>query len=189
MLKLPLTIKLACWLLIAVLGTIILVYSKDFLLPIVVAALLSLLLYPVYRLLCNWKVPGVISVIITMLLVLCVMFISVLFISGQLKSVLTDFSGLSAKINQKLSYVQTYMAAHWQIEDATFNSWIEDAKVKLMSYSGDMLSGTISTTTNIFSTLVLIGVYVFCFLLYNKDFKDFAFALMALEKQEQATHI
>jgi predicted PurR-regulated permease PerM len=188
-LKLPLTIKLACWLLIAVLGTIILVYSKDFLLPIIVAALLSLLLYPVYRLLCNWKVPGVLSVIITMLLVLCVMFISVLFISGQLKSVLTDFSGLSAKINQKLSYLQTYMSSHWQIEDTTFNSWIENAKTKLMSYSGDMLSGTISTTTNIFSTLVLIGVYVFCFLLYNKDFKDFAFALMALEKQEQATHI
>ena len=187
--KLPFTIKLAGWLLIAVLGTLILIYTKDFLLPIVIAALLALLLYPVYKLLVKWKVPGVLSVIITMLLVLILMVASVIFISAELKSVLSDLNGVSAKMSEKLGRLQTYMAEHWQVEDATFTSWIANAKMKLMSYSGDLLSGTINTTTTIFSTMVLIAVYVFCFLLYNRDFKDFAFALMETEKRNEATDI
>ncbi len=187
--KLPLTIKLACWLLIAVLGAIILIYAKDFLLPIIIAALLSLLLYPVYKRLVKWKVPGVLSVIITMLIVLSIITIAILFISKEITSVLVDLGGLSNKMSEKLSHLQTYMYTHWQIEDATFTGWMINAKVKLMAYSGDLLSGTIATTTNIFSTLLLIGVYVFCFLLYNSDFKDFAFALMELEKRDEATGI
>ncbi len=189
MLKLPFTIKLAGWLIIAVLGTLILIYTKEFLLPIVIAALLSLLLYPVYKLLIKWKVPGVLSVIITMLVVLILMVVSVIFISAELKSVLADLGGLSGKMSEKLSRLQTYMSEHWQVEDATFTSWIANAKTKLMGYSGDLLSGTISTTTNIFSTMVLIAVYVFCFLLYNRDFKDFAFALMETERRSEATDL
>jgi len=188
-LKLPLSIKITCWLLTAVLSTVILIYAKDFLLPMLIAALLSLLLYPVYRRLVKWKVPEVLSVVITMLIVLSIIFFSFLFVSKQITSVLTDLGGLSGRINEKLNRLQVYMADHWQIGDATFTSWISNAKVKLMSYSGDLLSGTIATTTNIFSTMVLIGVYVFCFLLYNNDFKDFAFALMEAEKQDEASHM
>ena len=187
--KLPFTIKLAGWIVIAVLGTLILIYTKEFLLPIVIAALLALLLYPVYKLLVRWKVPGVLSVIITMLLVLILMVVSVIFISAELKSVLSDLNGVSAKMSEKLGRLQAYMAEHWQVEDATFTSWIANAKAKLMSYSGDLLSGTINTTTTIFSTMVLIAVYVFCFLLYNRDFKDFAFALMETERRSEATDL
>lgn len=175
--------------LIAILGTIILVYAKDFLLPGIIAALLSLLLYPLYKRLLLWKVPEILSVIITMLVVLIIIVLGLFFISKQLTSVLTDFSGLSGKLNEKISQLQAYMNESWHIENDTFLSWINNAKIKLISYSGDMLSGTISTTTNVFSTLVLVAVYVFCFLLYNNDFKDFAFSLMAVEKQDKATHL
>lgn len=189
MLKYPLTIRLTCWLLIAVLGTMVLIYTKDFLLPIVIAALLSLLLYPVYRLLLKWKVPQILSVIITMLIVLVIIVASIFFISGQLKSVLIDLTGLSGKMNDKLTRLQTYLSTEWHIEGTTFTAWITNIKTKLMSYSGDMLSGTITATTNIFSTLILIAVYVFCFLLYNRDFKDFAFSLMTTEKRTEARDI
>ncbi|MGP8215869.1 MAG: AI-2E family transporter [Bacteroidia bacterium] len=187
--KLPLSIKLTCWLLSAVLGAIILIYTKEFLLPVVIAALFALLLYPVYKRLIQWKVPEVLSVIITMLLVLIVILVSVFFISRQLTSVLTDISGLSGKISEKLNLLQAYITSNWHIEDSTFTSWMNNAKTKLISSSGDLLSGTISTTTGIFSTIALVIVYVFCFLLYNRDFRDFAFALMATEKQHQASHI
>lgn len=187
--KLPFTIRLASWMLIAVLGTIILVYAKEFLMPVVVAGLLSLLLYPLYKRLLLWKVPDILSVVITMLLVVSFLVIALFFISKQLTSLLTDFTGLSGKLNEKITRLQVYMNENWHVENDTFASWINNAKVKLVSSSGDLLSGTISTTTNIFSTLALIAIYVFCFLLYNKDFKDFAFSLMADEKQDMATHL
>lgn len=187
--KLPLTVKITCWLIIAVLGTLILIYAKDFLLPIVIAGLLSLLLYPVYKKLLHWKIPNAISVVISMLLVVVILVSVILLASKEISSVVADISGLGGRINDKFTQFQHYLSAHLQIESTTINDWITGAKDKLLSYTGDLVSGTITGTTNLMSFLVLIIVYVFCFLLYNRAFKDFAFTLMSHERQDQATSI
>lgn len=184
--KLPLSVKLACWLIIAVLGTIILIYSKNFLLPIAIAGLLSLLLFPVYKKLLHWKIPNVLAVILTMLLVVVVLFFVIFFVSKQVSGMVTDISGLSGKITDRFNQLQHYITAHLQIESSTLNDWIINTRNKLLSYIGEMVSGTIAGTTNVMSMLVLIIVYIFCFLLYNKAFKNFAFSLLATERQNKA---
>jgi predicted PurR-regulated permease PerM len=188
-LKLPFVNRFTNYLLIAVLGTIILVYAKELLLPIILALLLSLLLYPIYNRFLKWKIPGVLSVTITMLLVLFVILSAVYFISLQLQSVLSDMSGFSNKMTERLNDIQAFMTLHLHIGDSTFIMWIANAKTKLMSYSGDLLSNTINTTTGIFGTLLIVLIYIFCFLLYNKEFKDFIFAVIATEKRGEAAEL
>jgi predicted PurR-regulated permease PerM len=185
--KLPFTLKLAAWLIIAVLGTIILVYTKDFLLPIIIAGLLSLLLYPFYKKLLHWKIPNALSVVITMLLVVIILVSVLLLVSRQVTSMISDLSGLRGNINEKFNMFQNYLAVHMQIEGSTISDWITGAKNKLLGYTGDFVSGTITGTTNIMSFLVLIIVYIFCFLLHNRAFKNFAFSLLERERQNQAT--
>jgi predicted PurR-regulated permease PerM len=182
----PFTMKLASWLIIAVLGTIILIYTKDFLLPIVIAGLISMLLYPVYKKLKHWKLPNALSVIITMMIVFVVLITLISLVSRELTSMMADAGGLSGKINSKFNALQIYVAGHFETE-GTINNFIANAKNKLLDYTGVLVSGTISGTTNIMSTLVLIIVYIFCFLFYNRAFKTFAFALLADESQSQAS--
>jgi predicted PurR-regulated permease PerM len=187
--KLPLTIRIPCYLLSIVLGIILLVYAKDFLLPIILAALLSLLLYPLFNRLTKWKLPTVLSVIVTMLIVLVVIITTALIISKEISMVVTDIGNSSGKINEKIASLQNYISARFKVDSATALNWLSNSKEKLLSVSGEIASGALSITTNFMGNLVIVMVYVFCFLLYNRSFRDFAYSLMASERQDEASSL
>jgi predicted PurR-regulated permease PerM len=186
-LKFPFIAKLTCWLIVSVLGTLILIYTKDFLLPIVISGLLALLLYPVYKKLLHWKVPNALSVIISLLLVVIVLLSVILLASKEIGGMISNVGGLAGKINLKFSEFQDYLSAHF--ESNTLTNMISNTKDKLLAYTSELVSSTITGTTNFVSLIVLIIVYVFCFLIYNHAFKDFAFTLMSSERQDQALSI
>jgi predicted PurR-regulated permease PerM len=186
-LKLPFIARLTCWLIVSVLGTLILIYTKDFLLPIVISSLLALLLYPVYKKLLHWKVPNALSVIISLLLVIIVLFTVILLASKEIGAMISNVGGLAGKINLKFSEFQDYLSSHF--ESSTLTNIISNAKDKLLVYTSELVSSTITGTTNFMTLIVLIIVYVFCFLIYNHAFKDFAFTLMSSERQDQALSI
>jgi predicted PurR-regulated permease PerM len=187
--KLPLTVKIPCWLLSIVLGVLILVYSKDFLLPIVLAALLSLLLYPVFKRLTKWKLPTLLAVFITMLVVVIVIAGTALIISKEISLVVTDIYTSGNKINEKIASLHSYIATHFNVDDATITNFLSNSKDKLLAIIGTVASGAFSSTTGFMGMLVIIIVYVFCFLLYNRSFHDFAYALMGNERHDEATTI
>ncbi len=185
--KFPLTIKLASWLIIGILGIVILIYAKDFLLPLVVAALLALLLYPVYNKLTKWKVPDLLAGIITVLLVIIIIVGVILLVSKQISGMVSDSGNLVGKMNDKLNQFQNYIKLHAGSD--IFTNWLGTLKNKLLEYSGGMVGVTITGTTGLLSGLVLVIVYVFCFLHYQLIFKKFAFTLMSHERQDQAMSI
>src|SRR6185312_4661680 len=187
--KLPLTVKIPCYLLSIVLGVIILIYSKDFLLPILLAGLLSILLYPLFKRLTMWKLPTILAVFVTMLVVVIVIVGAAMIISKQISLVITDIYGSGGKINEKIAALHNYIAVHFNVDDTTISSWLSNEKDKLLSNVGNIASGAFNTTTNFMGTLVIIIVYVFCFLLYNTAFHDFAYALMDNERHDEATTI
>jgi predicted PurR-regulated permease PerM len=187
--KLPLTIKVPCWLLSIFLGVLILIYSKAFLLPIVLASLLSLLLYPLFKKLTTWKFPTLLAVFITMLVVVVVVVGTAIIISKEISMVIADVSGSGNKINEKIASLHNYVSTHFGVNDATITTWLSGLKDKLLNSIGDIASGAFSSTTNIMGNIVIIIVYVFCFLLYNRAFHDFAYALMGNERHDEATTI
>lgn len=187
--KLPLTVKIPCYLLSLVLGVIILIYSKDFLLPIVLAALLSLLLYPVYKKLTEWKLPSMLAVILTMLVVIVVIVGLSMLISNQVGLLVSDIQNSGARINDKINDFQIYITTRFHVDNVTVIGWFANLKEKLFDISGDIASGALSGTTNFLSTLFLVIIYVFCFLLYNRSFHDFAFALLRSGKQDAASSL
>jgi predicted PurR-regulated permease PerM len=187
--KLPLTIKIPCYLLSIILCVLILIYAKDFLLPIVLAALLSMLLYPLFKKLTQWKFPNVLAVFVTMLIVVVVIIGTALIISKEISMVVSDVYTSGGKINEKIASLHNYIANHFNVDDTTISAWLNNAKDKLLNSVGDIASGAFNSTTSFMGTLVVIIVYVFCFLLYNESFHDFAYALMNNERHDEATTI
>ncbi len=187
--KLPLPIKIACLLVGLVFGTIILIYAKELLLPAIIAALLSLLLFPVYKRLIKWKVPNVLSVVITMLVVVVLIVVIAVIVSSQLKMLIADISSRSGTIDAKFATLQNYLSSHLNMDSATVGTYLAEGKEKLIGIGGNLASGAISTTTSFMGNLLLIIIYIFCFLLYNNSFRTFAFALLRTEKHEEATSL
>ena len=131
--KLPLTIKITCLLLCTVLVLLYWFMPRNFLMPIIIGALLSFLLYPVYKRLVNWKVPAVLSVIITMLLVVILISAVTALVSSQVSTVVNDVAASSGNINAKLAAMQNYLSDNMKMDDATLANYIAIAKDKLMT--------------------------------------------------------
>lgn len=189
MTKLPLTVKITCWLICAVFGAIILVYAKNVLLPIVIAALFSFLLYPVHKKLTTWKVPRVLSVLISMLIIVAVITLVVILVSSQIKNLVADVGGKSHTINEKFAALQNSISNHFQLDPSTVSGYIAEGRAKLMVLGENIASGAVTATTSFLGTLALIVIFIFCFLLYHHSFRDFAFALLRREKHEQANSL
>jgi predicted PurR-regulated permease PerM len=182
-------IKLAAALVILVFGTVILIYAKDFLLPLFISILIALFLYPACKKLEKRKVPSILAISTLLLLVFVVFMLSLLLISSQISSIIHDMSNLNQLLETKLNALHSYITTSFNISNQTLNSWILKAKSSLMENSGQLLSGTFSTTTEIITYFGLVPVYVFCFLLYRKSFKEFTFSLFASSKHEKMTEL
>lgn len=152
-----------------------------------VAALLALLLYPVYDRLTRWKIPQLLAVIITVLLVIIILLGVIAIVSEQISGLVGDSGNLATKVSDKLNSFQSYLTANMGSD--IFSNSLGALKGKLLEYSGGMVGGTITGATGFLSGLVLVIVYVFCFLYYNRIFKNFAFTLMSHERQDRATSI
>ena len=187
--KYPLTIKITCWLICAVLGAIIVVYGKNVLLPIVIAALLSFLLYPLHKKLTDWKVPRVLSVIISLLLIAAVITLISMLVSTQIKSLVSDIEGKGSKINEKFLAMQNSVSSHLDLDSTTVNSYIAEGKTKLMLLGEVAATGAVAATTSFLGTFALIIIFIFCFLLYHNSFRDFAFSLLRTETYEKANSL
>jgi len=187
--RVPFYLKLAAILTSIVLSTVILIYAKEFLLPIVISALLAFMLYPIVRKLKSFKIPAILAIIMALLMILLVFLIVVVFITSQVSGLVSELSDINQKLALKIEDLHVYLVNTFQISNSTFDSWLASAKGKLLEQSGSVLSGTFSATTNLMGYLALIPVYVFCFLLYFKSFKDFAFTLIKGERHREISGI
>jgi predicted PurR-regulated permease PerM len=176
--KAPFYLKFACILICIVLIPIILIFGKEFLLPIAIACLITFMLYPLCKRLENWKVPRIIAVILSILAVTMVLVTGIYLISSQLASLVSELTEMKPQMITKLNILHHTLKSNLHITNATLNMWIDNAKNNLLDYSGTMLSGTLATTKSILACVLLVPVYIFCFLLYKKSFKDFAYSLV-----------
>jgi predicted PurR-regulated permease PerM len=186
-LRYPFIFKVTAVLLSLVLSTLILIYAKDFLLPMVISILLAFMLYPLCKKMERKKIPQLAAITLSLLLVFFVFILLLLLISSQISSMVSEMSNLNKVIAKKFDALHDYFLTHLQVSNSTLNLWIAKGKSSLLEYSGDLLSGTFSTTTEIMTYFGLVPVYIFCFLLYRKSFKDFAFSLIGKERQEEMT--
>ncbi|HOZ90092.1 MAG TPA: AI-2E family transporter [Bacteroidia bacterium] len=185
----PFYFKLASVLVCLVFGTIILIYAKDFLLPLLISILISFLLYPLCKKMEKKKIPPILAISFSLLLVLFIFMFSLFLISSQLSSMLSDMKNLNQIMAAKLNGLHDYITSNYNISNQTLNSWIVNAKSSLLGHSGEFLSGTFSTTTEILTYFGLVPVYVFCFLLYRKSFRDFAFSMLHTQKHAKLNEL
>ena len=158
------------------------------LLPILFAALLSMLLLPLVVRFESWKWPRVWAIIVALLVVVAA--ISGLFylFGSQIADLRDELPKLQEKGILYFDQVQQWASAKFGYEPMSKDELIDSSVKSFKKSAGGYLGSTLSTTAGILSVTTLIPIYIFCFLYYRDHMRQFLFRFVAPDKRTSVLH-
>lgn len=158
------------------------------LLPLLFAALLSVLLLPLVRRLEAWRWPRILAIILALLLVIGAL-VGLFYLFG---SQLADLKGELPKLREKsiVFFDQFQQWAHVKFGyDPVSKEELLDSSVKsLKKDAGGYLGSTLSTTAGVLSVTTLVPIYIFCFLYYRDHMRQFLFRFVDPDRRTTVLH-
>lgn len=159
-------------LIILVLITTGAVLLKDMAVPIVFAALFSVIMLPLVKRL-QKRVGRIFSIIVVLIASLLLIALVMWFVISQLASLVASLPDLEEKLSNFILSLSTSINTYLQISSAEQTQLLKDGVQHFSSYVADLL---VSTSYFVYF-FVQVPVYIFLFLLYRERFKDFLRAL------------
>lgn len=149
------------------------VLAADIIIPLLVAAFLSIVLLPIVK----WfekKLPLTLSVIIVLILSLIIFIGTMWIIGNQLTHLISDLPNLENKYRTLVDGVSASLQSSLGIdEDEQIRMVKESLKGATVHVTNLLLS-----TTNMLSFIIQIPIYIFLFLIYRHRFKKFFLSLL-----------
>jgi len=144
------------------------VVLKDIAVPIVFAALFSVIMLPLVKRL-QKKVGRISAILIVISASLLFIALLMWFVISQLASLVASLPDLEAKFATLILSLSTSINTYLQISTSEQTQLLKDAIQHFSSYGADLL---VSTSYLVYF-FVQVPVYIFLFLLYRERFKDF----------------
>lgn len=152
---------------------VVMSYGKFILMPLAFAAFISMLLNPVVNWLEKKKLGRAISIILTLLLVLILFAGIISLISAQF----VQFSERIPEVTERLKTVTAngiqFMEDSMGITEEQRTNYLEQGLSNLIDSSGQYFSSILSATTNAFTLMSLIPIFVFFMLYYKEMYQTF----------------
>lgn len=173
----PLWFKTTTILLGLVLAFVVLSYGKFILMPLAFSALIAMLLEPLSKWLQEWKIHRAGAIIISMVL----LFLLLSGILSLLSLQLLQFADSLPKANEK---IQTLGNDIIQFFEATFNiapnrqvEFIRQGLETVLNESGKYVTTALGATTNVFTTMALLPIFVFFMMYYKNMYRRFLYMM------------
>ncbi|MEJ8802057.1 AI-2E family transporter [Pontibacter sp. H249] len=182
-LKLPKYLKFILVLLGAVLLIGLLQSFKSVLVPLAFALLFALLLLPLTKDLERFRIPRPLAILTCIVLVVIILGGVIWFLSIQLVSLTSELDTIGNNIGDLLDKVQLFLYDKFGIEPSDRNDLVRNTIGGLQDITTTFLGSTISMTTGAISMLVLVPIFVFCFLYYRDHLEQFLFKFVAKDRR------
>ncbi len=188
--RLPFSVKTAFYVIaFLVLFVFSIIEAKGLLIPFTYSVLISFILYPMCRFFEKKGVPRMLSILICFLIVVAGLFGLFYFFSTQVVSIVSEFEDFRGKLlNLVHQGIEQYnkIVPNSKLDD---ESLLSQSKKWLSSSGGSFLSGTLNQTSNFFSGLIILPIYVFLLLLYRTGIKKVMLRFVAQEYQLSFSHL
>lgn len=180
----------ATWLLLFVtLFVVILVYAKDFFVPIAFGLLLSSLLFPLCKWLCRLGVPKGLSIFISILMMM-VFFggISIFFVNefGKLSQ---EFPALKEKAIENINDVSHFVEDNFGVSIEMQKNWAKEQINNLFASGNQFINTLFNATTGTLFNILIMPVFVFYILFYQHRFREFILRLAGEKRKKTTTKI
>jgi predicted PurR-regulated permease PerM len=160
----------------------------DILLPLLFAALLSVLLLPLVRKLESWKWPRILAIIVALLLVIAALTGLFYLFGTQIMGLRNELPLLQKKSVLYFDQIQQWASHKFGYQPISKDEFIDKSVESFKDSAGTYLGTTLSTTAGILSVTTLIPIYIFCFLYYRDHMRQFLFRFVAPDKRTGVLH-
>lgn len=149
--------------------------SRDIVTPILMAFFLSILLQPIYRRLCRWRVPEVLAILLSIVSAALVLTGIGWFFSQQMINLLSDFPTIQQNLNGHLHNVSAWINDKTDFSSKQQLDWLRAQSELLVGNAGTYLSGAAVTLTGVFVFVGLLPIYTFLIMYYKNLLLKFVF--------------
>ncbi len=185
----PSYIKYCIFILSSILTIYAIIQAKNFLYPIAFGILLAYLLYPLVNILEKHKIPRIIAILISILLL--IVFISGIFffIYTQIENMVGNFPELKRKALENIEIILSFFESLLGTTDIQLEVLIKQRVVNLFESGSDFFNKAFSYTTGTIVKIGLMPVYIFLFLYYRTKFAYFILKIVPERKKIQTINI
>lgn len=173
----PTYARLTC----VLISLVIIIYGLDVLqetlVPLIFAVLFAAILFPLCRRLERWGMPRIGAITICILLAIGVLYGLIYLISIQIGNFTEEAPRLVKRGNQILDQLQRYADNH-NIDRKRVVTEARKYINNALQSAGAILTSTLLATTNTLSTIALLPLFIFFFLLYRDFFKSFMYKIV-----------
>ncbi|MBD3616967.1 MAG: AI-2E family transporter [Gracilimonas sp.] len=152
---------------------VVMSYGKFILMPLAFSAFFAMLLSPLVKIFENWKLGRAFSIILTLLIILIVFAGILSLISAQF----IQFSERIPEVTEKLKAVSTnaiiFLEESVGISQEEQSEYLRQGVNNLIDQSGNYVSSIVSATTNAFTVMTLMPIFIFFMLYYQELFRTF----------------
>lgn len=155
----------------------LLVFAKSLLMPIVIAAYLSMLLVPVVKFMERIKIPRILAIFAAILISISLLTALLWFFIYQITNFSTDLNDLQQRFSE-LGMQFTSFISGLGLDTAWIElDTLEQELFKFLKQNASAISNMAVSTLGSLGLFILIPVYLFMFLMYRDHFTQFAVKL------------
>lgn len=159
--------------------------AQGILIPLIFSFIIAILFSPIVVFFTKFRVPKVIAITLTILLVSCVTILFLILLASQLTKFSESFPVLLENFYRALAEGLDWVAAKTDIKPAYLDSMVTDSKTELLEWGKSSISSTLLTVGNMLIMLFLIPVYVFMILFYKPLLQEFLFRITGKENDAE----
>ncbi|MBT9392383.1 AI-2E family transporter [Hymenobacter sp. NST-14] len=169
------------------LGAVLLIFTlhelDDVLLPLLFAAVFTLLLLPICRWLESRNVPRILAIILCLLLLTAIFAGIIVAFGSQLTQFQSELPKLQVKMMEFFTQTQEWAHLKFGYQPMSIDDLKETTMKTLKKSGGSYLGTTLTTTTLALSNLAQVLIYIFCLLLYRDHLRQFMFRFVDPDKR------
>lgn len=152
-------------------GAAVLFLGQQIIVPLLLAFLFAILLNPVVTFLNKrWRIPNVIAVLISIILLFAFLGSILIFIYYQVADISQEWPKIKQNFGMHIKSGEQWIQQTFHVSGKKQEQYVQETAKKTLN--GGM-GQTLSSFTNTFMSLILIPLYTFLILLYRKLFVNF----------------
>jgi predicted PurR-regulated permease PerM len=153
----------------------IIVLGHSVLTPLLFAFFISIVLLPVYRFLVNKKVPEVLAITLTILLLVIIVGSIVWFFTSQVTSLISDFPKIKQNVTLHLKSLSAWISSKFNYSSEKQLALVNEQSSKMLDSAGGLLGGAAGSVTGMLVFVGLLPLYIFLMLFYKNLLLRFVF--------------
>jgi predicted PurR-regulated permease PerM len=179
-------VKATAILAILVLGVVILVYAKPFLVPLAFAGVLSMVLLPIARWLEGKGVNKAVGTIATVLVLVAFFVLVGFFIGRQVSDIASNTSQIQQQASEKYQQLSQFVANKAGISPEKQQEMIQKQQQSAGGQTSGMITGFIAGIGGVLTDTLLVLVYIFLLIYFRGRIKGFIIRLVPTDQVPKA---